>query len=599
MRLGFTIRSIAHPELKSHDARRWQNSPHLSVSLAYLRDMFQYLVRQRISMYRMSCDLAPYATHPDMPQFHGQMAECAAELAAAGQMAHAAGLRLSFHPAQHVVLNSPDRSLVARSAADLASQAQILDAMGLGPEAVAVVHLGGIYEDREAARLRFVENYAALPAETRRRLALENDDGRFGVADTLWVHERTGIPLVFDYLHHRLNNPGRLPLREALAACLRTWPAGVRPKIHYQQPTHRADRRAGGRAGDTRVRSPQWRNHADYVNPFEFIDFLRQVEGLPAFRHHARSKGQGRRPAAATPRPAALRTGSRRSGRARSGAGCIHPDGAEQGPATARDPGTDWTWWMSQIADEAGEAPVLVVVVNDPVDLRRARNEGWYRIPLAHAPARVAAEYLAFYQTGAFPAGERWAVRWYAPVRSYRLTSRRELIPGEPDHPQRRSGLLPHCAGPPGATGAAGTQPASAAHHLHPDHAGAAAAARKRSTTSGSRARPRNGCGRRSNRPAAKPRGNIRCARICPSTWSISQCSARSRRAGLIVEDEPREGSVMREIAAPDYLLVSGAWHGLRLSRAEIEGNPARWAARLAHLVAEAPARLPETARRT
>ena len=50
--------------------------------------------------------------------------------------------------------------------------------------------------------------------------------------------------------------------------------------------------------------------------------------------------------------------------------------------------------------------PVLVVVLNDAADLAYARDLGWYRIPLAHAPRRVAADYLAFYQTGAFPPAE-------------------------------------------------------------------------------------------------------------------------------------------------------------------------------------------------
>ena len=57
------------------------------------------------------------------------------------------------------------------------------------------------------------------------------------------------------------------------------------------------------------------------------------------------------------------------------------------------------------------DSPVLVVVVNDPADLARARDEGWYRIPLDRAPRRIAADYLAFYQTGAFPPEERWAVQ--------------------------------------------------------------------------------------------------------------------------------------------------------------------------------------------
>ena len=81
-------------------------------------------------------------------------------------------------------------------------------------------------------------------------------------------------------------------------------------------------------------------------------------------------------------------------------------------------------------------APALVVVVKDPADLARARDAGWYRIPQAHAPQRTAAEYLAFYQTAAFPQEERWQIRRIAAVRGYFLVTRRELIPDEPNHPR-------------------------------------------------------------------------------------------------------------------------------------------------------------------
>ena len=79
---------------------------------------------------------------------------------------------------------------------------------------------------------------------------------------------------------------------------------------------------------------------------------------------------------------------------------------------------------------------MLVAVMNDPEDLVRAQTQGWYRIPLAHAPPRVGADFLAFYQTGAFPPQERWTIRWIAPVRGYHLTARRELIPEQSDHPR-------------------------------------------------------------------------------------------------------------------------------------------------------------------
>lgn len=282
MRLGFVVKPLARPELKSHDSRRWQNNPHLSVSLVYLRDIFTYLGEAGITMYRISSELAPYATHPDLPQFHNQVAECATELAQLGGMARAAGLRLSFHPGPHVVLNAPEPRTAATSARDIIVQAAILDGMGLGPEAVVVTHLGGVYGDRDAARARFVAAYLALPDAGRRRLVLEHDDVRFTVSDILWVHERTGIRLVFDNLHHRLNGDGRSP-REALAACLATWPADVRPKIHFSSPRTEWLVRGGSDEAAPDIRQTRWNYHSDYVNPFEFIDFLRLAAGLRPF----------------------------------------------------------------------------------------------------------------------------------------------------------------------------------------------------------------------------------------------------------------------------------------------------------------------------
>lgn len=81
------------------------------------------------------------------------------------------------------------------------------------------------------------------------------------------------------------------------------------------------------------------------------------------------------------------------------------------------------------------DARVLVVVVNRPSDLVLIREAGWYRVPLAHMPPRMAADFLAFYQTAVF-GPERWAVRYYAPVLRYRIATRRELLPAESTHPR-------------------------------------------------------------------------------------------------------------------------------------------------------------------
>jgi hypothetical protein len=91
--------------------------------------------------------------------------------------------------------------------------------------------------------------------------------------------------------------------------------------------------------------------------------------------------------------------------------------------AEAQEPDTGQRW------------RVLVVVLNSHRDFEVAREEGWYRIPLKRAPTRVGADYLAFYQSSVF-GEERWAVNYYAPVRRYRIVSRRSLLPKEPSHPR-------------------------------------------------------------------------------------------------------------------------------------------------------------------
>lgn len=283
-RLGFPVKVMARPDLKSNDTRRWQSAPHLKTSLEYVDAILDHLARHRIDMYRMSSDLAPYATHPDMPQFHAMVAESDAELAAFGAKARRLDIRLSFHPSQFVLLNSPDETLTQKSIWDLSSQAEMLDRMGLGPEAVVVTHVGGTYGDREASNRRWVETWPTLPEHVRRRLVLEHDDTRFSASDTLWIHERTGVPLVFDHQHFWCLNPDGLDLRDTLARMLATWPTGVRPKVHFSSPRTelrevKRKPKGGGRA-ETVYIPPVWTGHADFVHPFEFINFMRLAEGL-------------------------------------------------------------------------------------------------------------------------------------------------------------------------------------------------------------------------------------------------------------------------------------------------------------------------------
>jgi len=79
--------------------------------------------------------------------------------------------------------------------------------------------------------------------------------------------------------------------------------------------------------------------------------------------------------------------------------------------------------------------PALVVIVNNREDWRRVEHEGWYRIPQRSAPRPLAAEVLAFYFTAGF-GDDGCSVAWIAPVHSYRLVRRRELLPEQAEHPR-------------------------------------------------------------------------------------------------------------------------------------------------------------------
>jgi UV DNA damage endonuclease len=291
VRLGFAVKVLGEGGLPSHDARRWQSGPHLRHSLEALRGVLDYLVRHDIGMYRFTASLAPYATHPDLPQFHGQVEECADELAAVGAVARSHGIRLSSHPGQYIVLNSEDEAVVAGAVRDLDVQAALMDAMGLDDEAVIVLHVGSGQGD---ALGRFEAGFARLSDAARRRLVIENDDRTFGLGAVLELHRRTGLRVVWDILHHHCHDPDGIDDRSALEAALATWPSGVVPKIHYSTPKTALEerRRKVGRRTVTEWVLPQLRAHADLIDPIAFGQFLSEVDGLPDFDVMLEAKGK-------------------------------------------------------------------------------------------------------------------------------------------------------------------------------------------------------------------------------------------------------------------------------------------------------------------
>jgi UV DNA damage endonuclease len=274
-RFGFAVKVLGNGGLKTHDARRWQNGPHLARSLELLDVVFDYLERIDVRVYRLSSSTVPYGTHPDLPElnYRRQIEACASGLTRVGGKAHRLGLRLSTHPGQYSVLNAVDEEIARKARLDVEQDALLLDALGQGPEAVVVVHVGGVYADRAAALDRWARSYERLSDRARRRLVLEHDETCFDVGDVLELHRRTGVPVVYDHHHHRCNPAAGLGASEALAAACATWPAGVRPKVHLSSP------RTEFTVGKRGAQPPRPDQHADFVTPWDAVELLRIAPG--------------------------------------------------------------------------------------------------------------------------------------------------------------------------------------------------------------------------------------------------------------------------------------------------------------------------------
>lgn len=266
MRLGTGPRLLSRPDLRTHDGRLPFGARHLSTGLICLRDLLAHAARAGISFYRMASQLLPILLPSDLEGYWRQLDECEGLAAWVGREARAAGVRLTVHPVLDIQLGSDDEAVAQRGVCFAAAWAALFERMGGPEEGCVVVHLGGA-GPRAAAR--FAGALDGLPDAIRLRLALENDERHCSLETALRLSRQTGVPVVWDYLHWRCLNPEGRDGREAFAAAAATWVGPGPVKVHFSSP----------RTATSKGRPPLARQHAEYIDPFAFIDFLGLIEG--------------------------------------------------------------------------------------------------------------------------------------------------------------------------------------------------------------------------------------------------------------------------------------------------------------------------------
>lgn len=231
-------------------------------NLAALENAVQYNQRMGITLFRITSDLIPFGSSP-VNQLDW-VAEFGETFTRIGAFIRRSDMRVSMHPGQYTVLNSPNPDIVERAIADLDYHARILDALGLDQSHKIILHIGGHYQDKVTAMERFTSNWRALPDHIKMRLVIENDDKIYTAAEVFELGERLGIPFVFDNLHHELNREKDSPPDKVWIERAKTlWTKADGPqKIHYSQ----ADpNKKGG-------------SHSSTIKLSEFLAYLAEIE---------------------------------------------------------------------------------------------------------------------------------------------------------------------------------------------------------------------------------------------------------------------------------------------------------------------------------
>lgn len=240
MRIGYACLAIGVPDtgIKGciiKNASEAKLLELISHNLNSLENIIDYNIENNIRLFRISSDLIPFGSSsvnkiPWWDLFQ-------AEFLRIGQKIKNNGIRVSMHPGQYTVINSPNEEVVERAIDDLHYHSKVLESLGVGKEHKIILHIGGVYHDKKSAASRFITNFHNLTISVRDRIVLENDDKSYNICDALELGAVLGVPVVFDNLHNEIN-PCDREKNDAfwINQCRKTWKEddGIQ-KIHYSQ----------------------------------------------------------------------------------------------------------------------------------------------------------------------------------------------------------------------------------------------------------------------------------------------------------------------------------------------------------------------------
>jgi UV DNA damage endonuclease len=189
-------------------------------NLKCLEIILDFNVKHNLLFFRITSDLIPFASHPTNK--YDWQAHFRENFKKIGQFIRDNNIRISMHPDQFTLLNSIREDVLQNSLRELEYHAEVFNLLELDNSHKIQIHPGGIYGNKKESINRFIERYRTLPDTIKSRLVIENDDRLYSLQDCLFIYRITGIPVLFDTLHHEVLNNGE-NLKNAFQSFTQTW----------------------------------------------------------------------------------------------------------------------------------------------------------------------------------------------------------------------------------------------------------------------------------------------------------------------------------------------------------------------------------------
>lgn len=267
MKIGYACQCLSHSIPSFHTCTRRFATQETLISIIHhnlmvLDQILEYNHLHDIHLFRVSSDLIPFGSSPVNTVDWKVMFQSKFQML--GEKARKYEIRLTMHPGQYTILNTPVEDVLQRSIADLRYHCDMLNLMEMDAACKLILHVGGIYGDKTTALQRFQRSFYQLDDDIRQRLIIENDDRYYSLEDVLYLSNQLNIPVIFDNLHHELlPSLFHMSLMDTLNIVKKTWKQqDGRMKIHYSQQD--PERRKGA--------------HAQYLNGTLFMGFCRSIE---------------------------------------------------------------------------------------------------------------------------------------------------------------------------------------------------------------------------------------------------------------------------------------------------------------------------------